>query len=33
MKKDPIQQAANIAKVGIITLFSVVMFIVIKSHI
>jgi hypothetical protein len=32
MKKDQTQQAANIAKVGIIVLWGILMFIVIKSH-
>ena len=32
MKKDQIQQAANVAKVGIIILWGIFMFTVIKSH-
>jgi hypothetical protein len=32
MKRDQTQQAANIAKVGIIVLWSIFMFVVIKAH-
>ena len=33
MKKDPIQLAANVAKIGLVIIWGIFMYLLIKSHI